>query len=113
MIILDRYRFPDRVIGLLTAWDATGAASKVSLARTALVWLAPALIGLSLGSTTYMLLNGYKRFFLAAFVADEIEWAHLDVAGPVWSDKAGPLGPKGATGYGARLVARAVELLVS
>jgi peptidoglycan biosynthesis protein MviN/MurJ (putative lipid II flippase) len=29
--------------------------------------LAPAVIGLSLGSTTYVLLNGYKRFFLAAF----------------------------------------------
>jgi hypothetical protein len=29
--------------------------------------LGPAVIGLSLGSTTYVLLNGYKRFFLAAF----------------------------------------------
>jgi peptidoglycan biosynthesis protein MviN/MurJ (putative lipid II flippase) len=29
--------------------------------------MAPAVLGLSLGSTTYVLLNGYKRFFLAAF----------------------------------------------
>jgi leucyl aminopeptidase len=51
--------------------------------------------------------------FLAAFVTNEIPWAHLDIAGPVWTDKAGPLGPKGATGFGARLLARAVEILVS
>jgi leucyl aminopeptidase len=51
--------------------------------------------------------------FLAAFVDEAIPWAHLDIAGPVWSDKAGPLGPKGATGFGARLMARAVEILVS
>jgi leucyl aminopeptidase len=51
--------------------------------------------------------------FLAAFVDPEIPWAHLDIAGPVWTDSAGPLGPKGATGFGARLLARAVEILVS
>jgi leucyl aminopeptidase len=51
--------------------------------------------------------------FLAAFVDESTAWAHLDVAGPVWTDKAGPLGPKGATGFGARLLARTVEILVS
>jgi leucyl aminopeptidase len=51
--------------------------------------------------------------FLAEFVPPEIPWAHLDIAGPVWTEKAGPLGPKGATGYGARLLARTVEILVT
>ena len=58
--------FPDAVIGLLTAWKPGADAAKYELGRRSLIWLAPSLIGLSLGSTTYMLLNGYKRFFLAA-----------------------------------------------
>jgi len=49
--------------------------------------------------------------FLAEFVDDETAWAHLDIAGPAWVGKPGPLGPKGATGYGARLIARALEIL--
>ncbi|MDO9173024.1 MAG: leucyl aminopeptidase [bacterium] len=49
--------------------------------------------------------------FLAEFVDDETPWAHLDIAGPAWTAKPGPLGPKGATGYGARLIARALEIL--
>lgn len=51
--------------------------------------------------------------FLAAFVDERVPWAHVDLAGPAWQGKAGPLGPRGATGYGARLLARLVELLVS
>jgi leucyl aminopeptidase len=51
--------------------------------------------------------------FLAAFVPEEIPWAHLDIAGPAWTDSAGPLGPKGATGFGARLLARAMQILLS
>ncbi len=49
--------------------------------------------------------------FLEEFVDEGAAWAHLDIAGPAWAAAAGPLGPKGATGYGARLIARAVELL--
>ncbi|MCX7590755.1 MAG: hypothetical protein N2255_03920, partial [Kiritimatiellae bacterium] len=59
--------FPDFVIRILTAWDGASDSGKLLLARQSLRWLAPSLIGLSLGSTTYMILNGYKRFFLAAF----------------------------------------------
>jgi leucyl aminopeptidase len=51
--------------------------------------------------------------FLAAFLPDSLPWAHLDIAGPVWSESGGPLGPKGATGFGARLLARAVQILLS
>ncbi len=38
--------------------------------------------------------------FLQRFVKDT-PWAHLDIAGKVWADKAGPLHPAGGTGYGA------------
>ncbi|MFC1461651.1 murein biosynthesis integral membrane protein MurJ [Verrucomicrobiota bacterium] len=59
--------FPDAVIRLLTGWTGTNDPARYALARKSVIWLAPALICLSLGSTTYMILNGYKRFFLAAF----------------------------------------------
>jgi leucyl aminopeptidase len=39
--------------------------------------------------------------FLKEFVKDT-PWAHLDVAGPVWSDKEDGYNPSGATGYGVR-----------
>ena len=51
--------------------------------------------------------------FLAHFVDDEMPWAHLDIAGPSWSNSARATGPKGATGFGARLIARAVQILAS
>jgi len=40
---------------------------KSRFARTLIKYMAPGLIGLSLGTTTYMILNGFKRFFWAAF----------------------------------------------
>jgi len=49
--------------------------------------------------------------FLEEFVDEDAAWAHLDIAGPAWAAATGPLGPKGATGFGARLIARAVEVL--
>jgi leucyl aminopeptidase len=45
--------------------------------------------------------------FLQRFVKD-VPWAHLDIAGVVWSDKGKPLAAKGATGYGVRLLDRFV-----
>ncbi len=42
--------------------------------------------------------------FLARFVKDDIPWAHLDIAGRAWSTKDGALAPKGATGFGVRLL---------
>ena len=45
--------------------------------------------------------------FLSHF-ADGTPWAHLDIAGTGWTDKAGPYQPAGATGVGVRLL---VELL--
>jgi leucyl aminopeptidase len=46
--------------------------------------------------------------FIQRFVDDGVKWAHLDIAGMVWADKAGPTWEKGATGYGVRLLDRFV-----
>ncbi|RDE06361.1 leucyl aminopeptidase [Sphingomonas aracearum] len=46
--------------------------------------------------------------FLQRFVEEGVRWAHLDIAGMVWSDKDGPNYAKGATGYGVRLLDRFV-----
>jgi len=40
--------------------------------------------------------------FLKEFVEAGIPWAHLDIAGTVWSDKGRGMDPAGATGYGVR-----------
>ena len=45
--------------------------------------------------------------FLSRF-AQKTPWTHLDIAGPVWTEKALPYIPKGATGVGVRLL---VQLL--
>jgi len=44
--------------------------------------------------------------FLQRFVDEGVKWAHLDIAGMVWSDKASHLYDKGATGYGVALLDR-------
>lgn len=59
--------WPEFFINLVTNWEGDDAPAKFDLACRSLVGMAPALLCLSLGSTTYMLLNGHKRFFLAAF----------------------------------------------
>lgn len=46
--------------------------------------------------------------FLGRFVEDGVKWAHLDVAGMVWANKAGHLFDKGATGFGVALLDRFV-----
>ncbi|MBX7495349.1 leucyl aminopeptidase [Qipengyuania sp. 6B39] len=46
--------------------------------------------------------------FLQRFIADGTPWAHVDIAGMVWSDKPGQTWGKGATGYGVRLIDRFV-----
>jgi leucyl aminopeptidase len=47
--------------------------------------------------------------FLQRFVAKGTPWAHCDIAGMVWADKAGPTWDKGATGFGVRLIDRYVR----
>lgn len=45
--------------------------------------------------------------FLKRF-ANEVPWAHLDIAGMAWSNKGKPTVPKGGTGYGVRLLNRLI-----
>lgn len=42
--------------------------------------------------------------FLARFVEGDTPWAHLDIAGTAWTKKDQDHCPKGATGYGVRLL---------
>jgi leucyl aminopeptidase len=42
--------------------------------------------------------------FLQRYVESGVRWAHLDIAGMVWSDKDTATWAKGATGYGVRLL---------
>jgi putative peptidoglycan lipid II flippase len=58
---------PGLVTQLLTPWSPTHQPGNYALAADSIRRLAPTLLGLSLGSLTYVLLNSYKRFFLAAF----------------------------------------------
>ena len=44
--------------------------------------------------------------FIKRFIKPGVKWAHLDIAGTVWSAKPGTLHDKGATGYGVRLLDR-------
>lgn len=59
--------FPENVVRFVMFLRAEHDPEQIQLAADSLRLLAPMLIGLSLGSTTYMLLNAQKRFFLAAF----------------------------------------------
>lgn len=42
--------------------------------------------------------------FLQRFVREGTPWAHLDIAGMAWTSKDAPLTPKGASGFGVRLL---------
>jgi leucyl aminopeptidase len=47
--------------------------------------------------------------FIQRFVENGVKWAHIDMAGKAWSDKAGSTYDKGATGFGVRLLDQYVE----
>jgi leucyl aminopeptidase len=47
--------------------------------------------------------------FLKEFVPDGIGWAHLDIAGPAFNDKAFGYTPKGGTGAGVRTLIQIVD----
>ena len=42
--------------------------------------------------------------FIKRFVDDGVKWAHVDMAGKAWADKASDTYEKGATGFGVRLI---------
>ncbi|WP_305095479.1 leucyl aminopeptidase [Croceibacterium aestuarii] len=47
--------------------------------------------------------------YLQRFIVEGTAWAHLDIAGMAWADKAGATWGKGATGFGVRLIDRYVR----
>ena len=47
--------------------------------------------------------------FLGRFVEEGVRWAHLDIAGMVWSERPGNTFDKGATGFGVRVLDQFVE----
>ena len=47
--------------------------------------------------------------FIKRFVDEGVKWAHIDMAGKAWSEKAGTTYEKGATGFGVRLLDQYVE----
>ncbi len=61
------YWSPESLVSLMSAWGSGSSPERFELAVRSIRNMAPALIGLSLGATTYAVLNSYKRFFLAAF----------------------------------------------
>ncbi|MGC6412237.1 MAG: leucyl aminopeptidase [Candidatus Puniceispirillaceae bacterium] len=42
--------------------------------------------------------------FLEKFIENDTPWAHIDIAGKAWADKAQPGVPSGGTGFGVQLV---------
>ena len=42
--------------------------------------------------------------FIQRFIDNGVKWAHIDMAGKAWADKAAPTYDKGATGFGVRLL---------
>jgi leucyl aminopeptidase len=47
--------------------------------------------------------------FIQRFIDEGVRWAHIDMAGKAWSDKASHDRDKGATGFGVRLLDQYVE----
>ena len=49
--------------------------------------------------------------FLKEFVNSSIPWAHIDIAGTCWTEKDRDINPKGATGYGVRMLVNWIKEL--
>ncbi len=82
--------FPAKVVDFLTGWGSAetspwfsdeGAALKLRTGADFLRLMAPALIGFSLGSLTFILLNARKKFFLASL--GEGSWRAIFIAAVV------------------------------
>ena len=60
------------------------------------------------GRAAHSIMGG---MFLKKFVADEVPWAHLDIAGMADTEKPLPYCPEGGTGFGVRLLIDYLENL--
>lgn len=67
IVVLLLILFPEQLTKLLTYWNRKNKPEMFELAVQGVNLMAPALICFSLASTTYMILNSYKKFFMAAF----------------------------------------------
>jgi len=47
--------------------------------------------------------------FIGRFIKKDVAWAHLDIAGMAWNKKGTSICPKGAVGYGVRLLDKFIE----
>ncbi|WP_341756317.1 MULTISPECIES: leucyl aminopeptidase [unclassified Candidatus Tisiphia] len=47
--------------------------------------------------------------FIGNFIKEGMVWAHLDIAGVAYNKTGNPLGPKGAVGYGVRLLNQFIQ----
>ena len=81
--------WPEHAVALFTRFEHSdvGSVSRSELAVHFLHGMAPALVGLSMGSLTYMVLNGYKRFFWPAFADAALKCALT--LGIMWGWSAG------------------------
>ncbi|MCH2176304.1 MAG: hypothetical protein MK193_11320 [Lentisphaeria bacterium] len=94
--------FPAAIASFMLDFTVQEEPEKFDLAVKSIRILSPAIIFLSLGSTTYMILNGYKKFFLAAFgdatwklcvalacgvilVSQKLEWSWMHAAGALYA----------------------------
>ena len=61
--------YSDQIVSWSTQWDASNPAmlERRDMARLMIPYVAPGLIFMSLASLSYVVLNGYKEFFFAAF----------------------------------------------
>ncbi|HJK87733.1 MAG TPA: leucyl aminopeptidase, partial [Candidatus Megaira endosymbiont of Hartmannula sinica] len=50
--------------------------------------------------------------FLQRFIDKDNKWAHLDIAGMAWDKKGSFICPRGASGYGVRLLNRMIDNLI-
>ena len=53
---------------------------------------------------------GLGATFVGAFVSPETPWAHLDIAGVNWADRPDAVTPKGASGWGVRILDEMVRI---
>ncbi|MFK8039793.1 MAG: leucyl aminopeptidase [Rickettsiaceae bacterium] len=47
--------------------------------------------------------------FIGRFIKKDMKWAHLDIAGMAWTKKGTDICPKGAVGYGVRLLSQFIK----
>lgn len=64
----------------------------------------------NIGSDKGLAGSSTAAHFIARFVKNGVKWAHLDIAGVAWDRKGtNPICPKGAVGFGVRLLNQFVK----